>query len=72
MDFNDGFLCDRMIWILELQRKAKMLEVFLPNRIYSVYLYSFVCKGEKGILNTYFEEAILIGFGILAIRESHL
>lgn len=64
--------CERIVWILEPQRNAKMLEVFLPNKIYSVCLYSFICKGGRGILNTHFEEAVIIGFGILATPENHI
>lgn len=58
--------CVRTVWILEPQRNAKMLEVFLPNRTYSVSRYSFICNGGERILNTPFEEAIIIGCGILA------
>lgn len=73
MDFNDGFVCVcKNTLDLGATRNAKMLEVFLAKRTYSVSLYSFICNGGKGILKTHFEEAIIIGFVILATPENHI
>lgn len=65
-------VCKNTLENLGATRNAKMLEVFLPNRTYSVCPYSFICNGGKRILHTHLEEAIIIGFGILATPENHI